>query len=58
MIEANYFIKDFQVVQAWEATYKNSIDALRNQARRTRRDDMETPTSPAGGPTPVLQGAN
>jgi hypothetical protein len=58
MIEANYFIKDFQVVQTWEATYKNSIDALRNQARRTRRDDMETPTSPAGGPTPVLQGAN
>ena len=58
MIEANYFIKDFQVVQAWETTYKNSIDALRNQARRTRRDDMETPASPAGGPTPVIQGAN
>ena len=36
MIEANYFIKDFQVVQSWEASYKNSIDALRNQARRTR----------------------
>ena len=58
MIEANYFIKDFQVVQTWESTYKNSIDALRNQARRTRRDDMETPASPAGGPTPVIQGAN
>jgi len=58
MIEANYFIKDFQVVQTWEATYKNSIDALRNQARRTRRDDMQTPASPAGGPTPVIQGAN
>ena len=58
MIEANYFIKDFQVVQSWEAKYKNSIDALRNQARRTRRDDMQTPASPAGGPTPVIQGAN
>ena len=58
MIEANYFIKDFQVVQSWEAKYKNSIDGLRNQARRTRRDDMETPSSPAGGPTPVIQGAN
>jgi hypothetical protein len=58
MIEANYFIKDFQVLQAWEGKYKNSIDALRNQARRTRRDDMQTPTSPAGGPTPVIQGAN
>ena len=58
MIEANYFIKDFQVVQAWEGKYKNSIDALRNQARRTRRDDMQSPASPAGGPTPVIQGAN
>jgi len=58
MIEANYFIKDFNVVQSWEAKYKNSIDALRNQARRTRRDDMQSPASPAGGPTPVIQGAN
>ena len=58
MVEANYFIEDFQVVQSWEAKYKNSIDGLRNQARRTRRDDMETPASPAGGPTPVIQGTN
>ncbi len=58
MVEANYFIKDFQVVQSWEAKYKNSIDGLRNQARRTRRDDMQSPASPAGGPTPVIQGAN
>jgi hypothetical protein len=60
MIEANYFIKDFQVLQSWEGKYKNSIDGLRNQARRTRRDDMETPStsSPAGGPTTVIQGAN
>ena len=58
MIEANYFIKDFQVLQAWEGKYKNSIDALRNQARRTRRDDMQTPASPTGGPTPVIQGTN
>ena len=40
------------------AAYKNSIDALRNQARRTRRDDMQSPASPEGGPTPVIQGAN
>jgi len=58
MIEANYFIKDFQVLQVWEAKYKNSIDGLRNQARRTRRDDMQSPASPEGGPTPVIQGAN
>ena len=34
------------------------IDALRNQARRTRRDDMQTPASPEGGPNPIIQGAN
>jgi len=58
MIEANYFIKDFQVLQAWEGKYKNSIDALRNQARRTRQDDMQSANSPTGGPNPVIQGAN
>jgi hypothetical protein len=58
MIEANYFIKDFNTLQAWEGKYKNSIDGLRNQARRTRQDDMETANSPDGGPNPVLQGAN
>ena len=58
MIEATYFIKDFQVLQSWEASYKNSIDALRNQARRTRQDDMQSANSPTGGPNPVIQGAN
>jgi hypothetical protein len=41
-----------------EAQYKNSIDALRNQARRTRQDDMQSPASPSGGPNTVIQGAN
>jgi len=58
MIEANYFIKDFNTLQAWEGKYKNSIDGLRNQARRTRQDDMESANSPSGGPNPVIQGAN
>ncbi len=58
MIEANYFIKDFNIVQAWESKYKNSIDALRNQARRTRQDDMESAHNPTGGPNTVIQGAN
>ena len=58
MIEANYFIKDFNIVQAWESKYKNSIDALRNQARRTRQDDMQSANSPTGGPNTVIQGAN
>ena len=58
MIEANYFIKDFNTIQVWEGKYKNSIDGLRNQARRTRQDDMETATNPTGGPNTVIQGAN
>jgi len=57
MIEATYFIKDFQTLPTWEGKYKNSIDALRNQARRMRQDDMQTAASPAGGPNPVIQGA-
>ena len=57
MVEATYFIKDFQILPTWEGKYKNSIDGLRNQARRMRQDDMETAANPAGGPNPVLQGA-
>jgi hypothetical protein len=58
MIEANVFMKSWNTVPLWENQYKNSIDALRNQARRTRQDDMEIAASPAGGPDPVIQGAN
>ena len=57
MIEATYFIKDFKTLANWEGKYKNSIDALRNQARRMRQDDMQVAASPAGGPNPVIQGA-
>ena len=58
MVEANYFIKDFQTLANWEGQYKNSIDGLRNQARRMRQDDMEVAASPAGGPNPILKGAD
>ena len=58
MVESNYFIKDLNAVATWESKYKNSIDALRNQARRMRQDDMQVAASPAGGPNPVIQGAN
>ena len=58
MIEASYFIKDLNAVATWETKYKNSVDGLRNQARRMRQDDMQVAASPAGGPTPVIQGAN
>ena len=33
MFEANFFMKNWDVAQTWEAQYKNSIDGLRNQAR-------------------------
>ena len=58
MIEANVYMKSWNTVQLWESQYKNSIDALRNQARRTRQDDMEIAASPAGGPDTIIQGAN
>jgi len=57
MVEAAKFTKSWDVVQVWESSYTNSIDALRNQARRMRQDDMETPRNPVGGPDTVLQGA-
>jgi len=58
MIEANVYMKSWNTVQLWESQYKNSIDALRNQARRTRQDDMEIAANPAGGPDTIIQGAN
>jgi len=56
MIESAKFTKSWTIVPAWEGSYNNSIDALRNQARRMRQDDMETPLNPVGGPNPVMQG--
>lgn len=35
---------------------ENAVTALRNQSRRTRRDDMEAPASPAGGDNPITGG--
>ena len=57
MEKETYIIKDFQKLANWESKYKNSIDALRNQSRRTRQDDMQSANNPSGGPNPVLQGA-
>jgi len=58
MVESMIFMKNFSLVPTMEQKFQGSINSLRNQARRTRRDDMQTPASPAGGPTPVIQGAN
>ena len=57
MVEASKFTKSWDFVQVWESSYTNSVDALRNQARRMRQDDMENPRNPVGGPDTVLQGA-
>jgi hypothetical protein len=58
MVEAAVYTKNWSIIQVFEGQYKNSIDALRNQARRTRRDDMESPANPGGGPDPVIKGAD
>ena len=57
MVESARFTKSWNVVQEWEGSYKYAIDALRNQSRRMRQDDMENPRNPVGGPNTVIQGA-
>ena len=51
-------MKNFSLVPAMEQKYQGSINSLRNQARRTRRDDMETPSNQLGGPTPIIKNAD
>jgi len=58
MVEAMVFMKDYQASQLFEQRYQAAVESLRNQARRTRRDDMEAATSPAGADNPVIPGAN
>jgi hypothetical protein len=48
MVEACHFNKNATAAQVWEAQYQNEIILLANEARRNRRDDMETVASPAG----------
>ena len=57
MLEATMFMKDWQTLPIWQQQYEASILTLRNQARRTRQDDMEIAASPAGSPDPVQQGS-
>jgi hypothetical protein len=58
MVESMIFMKNFSLVPAMEQKYQSSINALRNQSRRTRRDDMQSPANPLGGPTPVVKGSD
>jgi len=58
LLEATMYMKDWNTLPIWQQQYEASIITLRNQARRTRQDDMEVPASPAGGPDTIIQGAN
>ena len=54
MIEASMYMKSWNELQVWEAQYQNAVNQLRNQARRTRQDDMAQAASPAGSPDTVI----
>ena len=56
MVEALLFMKNYEAIALYESRYEKDVLALRNQARRTRRDDMESPANPAGGDNTILQG--
>jgi len=58
MIEASFFMKSFSTIPAWQNEYTAAVDGLRNQARRTRQDDMNTPFSPVGADDPLIKGSN
>jgi len=44
-IEALLFQKNYSAVTNYEGKYKEAVMALRNQANRTRRDDMQQPVT-------------
>ena len=56
MVESTMYMKDWTTLPTWQGEYQNAIATLRNQARRTRQDDMAVAASPAGGPDPIVQG--
>ena len=58
MVEAMIFQKDYNASNLFEQRYMQAIATLQNQARRTRRDDMEAPASRAGADNPVIAGSN
>tara|TARA_R100000963_G_C4641193_1_gene104823 strand:+ start:907 stop:1557 length:651 start_codon:yes stop_codon:yes gene_type:complete len=58
MVEAMSFQKDFPGAQLYEQKYNQVLELQRNQARRTRRDDMEAPASPAGADDNLIANTN
>lgn len=57
MIEATNFMKNFSVTQVYQQQYDRALQGLQNQARRTRRDDMQLNASPAGGDNTINGGS-
>ena len=57
MVEALLYMKNYEPMSIYETRYKEALAALLNQSRRTRRDDMQAPASPAGGDNTVIQGS-
>ena len=58
MVEASLFMKSFNTTQAWQQEYQSEVDRLRNRARRSRQDDMQTSFSTAGGPNTLVKGSD
>ena len=58
MIEASLFMKSFNTTPSWQQEYQSEIDRLRNRARRSRQDDMQTSFSTAGGPNTLVKGSD
>ena len=58
MVEAMMFQKDYPTSQLYEQRYAQLLELQRNQARRTRRDDMQTPASPAGADNNLVANSN
>jgi hypothetical protein len=58
MIEASLFMKSFNTTAAWQQEYQGEIERLRNRARRSRQDDMQTSFSTAGGPNTLVKGSD
>jgi len=56
MIQATMYMKDWSNLVVWQTQYQTAVDQLRNQARRTRQDDMQVAASPAGGADTIIQG--
>lgn len=49
MVEMMNFAKNPKMKTEWEARYQNAIAVVRNEARRTRRDDQTPSSNPQSG---------